>query len=625
MKFFTCLLDPTGHGISAEMRRAYESLPRTRGLVFKWQSAGSVAVLTGWDDSNGDPLVAEDGSYFAVGTVRLDNRDDLEREVDNDCKELTDLEVVLHLVAQHGTRHIPQLLGDFAFVVWNGKTRTAIVACDALGAKKLYYAERDGLFAFASRAEALSLEERYEVRYLVELLLLDDPSNRLTVYAGVRPVPAASMAVLGENGLAFQQYWDVAGFQVESRWAKSEHEAIETCRQLLARSVRLRLGAKGETWAQLSGGLDSSSVVSLIQWLAARGEIAHGLAGTVTYVDRQGTAADEREYSDAVVKRWGVKNTAVVDSPTWHEDGHAPPRPDQPRFDLLFYPRNRRLAEVVRTAGGRVLLTGWGGDELFMGSMLFFADWIAHGRVWAAIREMARRAAIGRVSFWELAYRNALIPLLPRPLQHQLTYDHRPIQPWLNRSTLQQYKLTSRAPIAAEYAGPFGHKYSYAAAVRVARLAHMWNRDGLADFLDVRHPFLYRPLVEFALRLPPELRARPYAHRWVVREAMRGVLPELIRTRVGKPETSDILAWCLKTQRATLTSLLQEPILADLGVLDGAELRVALDFALDRTGRGQYAHPEILSALAVEAWLQMRSGRWPRGGSLGSTEVVAQN
>ena len=623
MKFFTCLLDPDDRGISDTVRQAHESAARTHGLTFQWRVAGLLRVLAAWDEPYGEPLIAEDRHHVGVGTVRLDNRADLERWADCEATDLTDLELVLHVVARHGTRYVPQFLGDFAFIVWDGQTRTAVAACDALAVQRLYHAERQGLFAFASRAEALAVGEQYEVQYLIELVGLYAPSPELSVYAGVRAVPAGSMAVIERSKLTIRQYWSAADFESDPAWAHSEQEAVDSCRRLLVESIRLRLSRDGATWAQLSGGIDSSSIVSLVQWLAERGEIAHGLAGTVTFVDRQGTGADEREYSDAVVNRWGVRNETIVDPPTWHDDRYPPPLTDQPTFGLMFYPRDCRLSAVVRAAGARVLLTGWGGDEIFMGNMLFFADWVAQGRIWTAVREMARRAAIGRVSFWELAFRNAVAPLLAPSIQHRFVHDSSPFQPWLERGTLRRYGLTKQRPLTGEYGGPVRHKYRHAVAMRIGALTRLTNRDALADFLDIRHPFMYRPLVEFALRLPPELRARPHAHRWVVREAMQGILPDAVRTRVGKPGTGEALAWSLTMERARLAPLLQEPMLAELGVLDATKLRAAFDATAHRTQSAESMHGPVLSTLTVEAWLQLRSGRWPRGGLRDSTESVA--
>lgn len=622
MRLFTLLLDPEGQGIGDEVRRAYEAMPRRRRFGFAWQAFDHAAVLTAWDDPRGDPLVARDGNHIGVGMVRLDNRPDLERWAECKDEELTALALVLRVVARYGSKYIPQFLGDFAFVVWDGSSRIAISACDVFAVKRVYYAERNGLFAFASRAESLALEARYEVEYLLKLVASHGPPLDRTVYAGVRPVPAACMAVLRQRRLSLSQYWNAADIQAGHACAQSEIEAVQTCRRLLAESVCLRLGAKGETWAQLSGGLDSSSVVSLTQWLAERGDVPHGLAGTITFVDRAGTGADEREYSDAVVSRWGLKSEVIINPPTWHDKRFTPPLNDQPDLDISVYPRDRQLCAIMQAAGGRVLLTGWGGDQLFMGSMLFFADWLADGRMWPAFREMARRAAIGRISFWTLAYKNALLPLLPQAAQRRLVREDGEIRalPWLHQATMRQYGLTTQSAFVTEYSGPVGHKYEHAVAARVSALGQLTIPGLVADTVDVRHPLLYRPLLEFTLQMPPELRARPYAHRWVLREAMKGILPDKVRTRVGKQDTGESLAWTLATQRASLIPLLQKPILAELGILDAERLRAAFDATATRTGRGECMHAQVLSTLAVEAWLQMRSGRWPRGGHTSSAE-----
>jgi len=626
MRFFTLLLNPDGRGIPDGVRREYEVMPRRRRLEFGWQSFEHAAVLKAWDDPYGDPLVARYHNFLAAGIVRLDNRAQLERWADCKGEEPSDLELVLRVVARHGTKYIPQILGDFGFVVWDGASRTAVAACDAFAVQRLYYVTRNGLMAFACRAEPLALDDRYDLEYLIRLVSLADPAPGLSVYAGVRQLPAGSRALVTHGSLSVEPYWRAADFAREPLSSSSELETVEACRGLLVAAIRARLGAAGQTWAQLSGGLDSSTVVSLVQWLAGRGEIADGLAGTVTFVDREGTGTDERRYSDEVVRHWGVRNETIVEPPTWYDERYARQYTDQPAFDLHVYPRDRRLCEIVRAAGGRVLLTGCGGDELLTGSMFFFADWLVQGRVWEAFREMAHRSAIGRVSFWELAYKNALLPLLPKLLQQRLVYDQdeAPAEPWLVRETLHQHGVRRQSGAVPEYVGPVGGKYRHAIVSRAATLPNVAPHSTTADYLDVRHPFLSRPLVEFAVRLPPELRARPHAHRWVLREAMRGILPELVRTRVGKTETADALVHSLTTERARLATLLDRPILAELGIVDPRRLRAAFDATAYATSRREWMHAPVMSTLAVEAWLQMRSGRWPRAGAHEFREAAGQ-
>ena len=618
MRFFTCLLDVENHGISESTCRAYGALPRRRGLHFQWQASEGMQLLTAWDDDSGGPMLSrsQGGDWIAVGMARLDNREEVRGCVERADAGDSDLSLIRCGIARHGERFVSRLLGDFAFVVWNGRTRVAVAACDAFAVQRLYYAKADGLVAFASRAEALARRDEYDLRYLAELISHQKRSDDLSVYAGVRQVPRASMAQLHGPQLTVGRYWEPAGFAIEEEWSKAEHEVIAKCHSLMVKAVRQRMGGARETWAQLSGGIDSSSVVSCIQLMAGTGQLSHGLAGTVTFVDRHGTGTDEREYSNAVVNQWQVPNTAIIDPPTWFDATLEPPQLDQPRGDLHVYPRDRKLCAIVRAAGGRVLLTGSGGDELFSGTMLFFADWLARGKVWRTVREMARRAALGRVSFWELAYRTALLPLLPRVTHSMLVHDQdeMAVMPWLKPAMMRQFGIRGRhAMTEVAYGGRFGHKYHHAVVDMVAKLECQTHGGVLGDSLDVRHPFLYRPLVEFALKLPPQLRARPHAHRWVLRQAMRGVLPEKVRTRVGKPGTAQFLDWSLTVGRAHLSPLLREPVLADLGLVEPSRLRLAFQAALQHSPGSEALCGPLLHTLTVEAWLQLRSGRWPCG------------
>ena len=623
MRLFVCLIAPEGQRLPGPLQRRYELVARSRGLKYQWRQSGCVAVLVAGDDSDRHSLVATYGGCIAAGMVRLDNRAALEQWAGCRGGHLRDLELVLRTVARHGAKYVPQFLGDFAFVVWNGSTRTAVAAVDPFALKKLYYTERDGTFAFSSRAEALALEEGYDAQYLAELVAICSPSPELSVFPGIRPVPDATIAALARGKVTLQQYWSPNEFEPEPAGQVSAREAAEVCRQLLTDAVRLRLSAGGGVWAQLSGGLDSSSIVSITQRLVKQGAAAYGLAGTVTYTDRQGTATDEREYSNAIANLSHVRNVTIVDPPIWYDATYEPPHTDQPGFSLPFYPREQRLRGIVRGAGGRVLLTGIGGDELFTGTMLFFADWVARGRLLAAVLEMARRAATGHVSFWTLAYLNAVLPLLPRAVLHRLLRDEGQTPPWMPQATTQRYGLRERTFVVSTYAGRIGHKYHDAIATNVGGIGRGMDIGTLGDDLDVRHPFLYRPLVEFALRLPPELLVRPHARKWILREAMRGILPEQVRTRVGKGTPVELFVESLTAQRSLLEPLVQHPILADLGVVDGSKLRAAFDAAPREPHRKDQQHATLALTLVVEAWLQMRSGRWPSGSHLGSTAVTA--
>jgi asparagine synthase (glutamine-hydrolysing) len=623
MKFFVCLLLPEGDLVPDRLRDEYEAFPRARGIPFRWQAFGPVAVLLAGTGAQDTPLATGNDDGVTVGIVRLDNRRELELWSHCNSRDATDLEILGRIVLRHNTKYVPAILGDFAFVAWNSRTRAVLAACDALSVKKLYWAQRNDVLVFASRAEALALQETYEVQYLAERIAGCNTSPGLTPYRGVSAVPGGTMMLVEDGRRTLRQFW--SAYEVSSRpvWSRSEQEAVATCRTLLAESVRLRLGGSANMWAQLSGGMDSSSVVSMVQWLAERGVVAHGLAGTVTYVDLHGAGGDERRYAQPVAQRWGLRHEVIFSPPAW-QDGHvAIPMTDEPTMALEGVGREDRVLAVLRGAGATVMLTGSGGDVLFAGTMFFFADWVARGHVWAAAREIARRAVIGRASFWELAYRNAVLPLLPRALRRRIMDEQGTVPQWIDRTIARRYGLYDRATAPELYAGRIGHKYRDAAAAVVASVSPNLTVSFLDDHVDLRHPFYYRPLVEFALSLPPELCVQPHARKWVLRQAMTGILPEVVRTRIGKGAYDGAPTWALATQSAALEPLVRESILVDLGLVDARKLRIAFDAGRNERESRVSNAGMVLDTLSVEAWLQARSGRWPRGSRASS--AVASN
>ena len=126
MRLFICLLDPTGRGIPLATRRRYEALPRSRGVAVVQQSVSHAWFLAGGNDAASGAMIASQGDIVAVGLVRLDNRIDLEQWAECPGARVSDLDLVLRVVARHGTKYVPRFLGDFSFVAWNNAARTAI-------------------------------------------------------------------------------------------------------------------------------------------------------------------------------------------------------------------------------------------------------------------------------------------------------------------------------------------------------------------------------------------------------------------------------------------------------------------------------------------------------------------
>jgi asparagine synthase (glutamine-hydrolysing) len=274
----------------------------------------------------------------------------------------------------------------------------------------------------------------------------------------------------------------------------------------------------------------------------------------------------------------------------------------------MFWARERWRSEVLRDAGAQVLLSGFGGDHVLEGNIYFFADWVRAGAFGRAFGELARWAALGQSSFWKLAYTHALVPLMPTAVQSRLKVGSKPrIPAWVTRDSRDGMEEHANRVRRARPVGGALPWYGRHSAFLVQCFSRGIPRTDPFITYERRYPFLYRPLVEFTLQLPPEMKIRPGERKVALREAMRGVLPERVRTRLGEGGIGSRMLWSLNHERRRIESMLRDPMLAQMGFVDAESLRKAYHTA--RTGTSQLTVP-LFSTLALESWLLIESGRW---------------
>lgn len=542
------------------------------------------------------PLAARRGALAAVGDVRLDNRAELIRHAAPVDPHPSDLDLLLALFEVRGARCIPRLVGDFAFAVWDGRTRTLVAARDPLGVRPLFHARVDGVLLLSSRLEALAEDAAYDEAWVSGFLLGGSTDAERTLWADRRALPPGGMLVAAEGRVEERLWWRAEDFVPAER--ADGAEAAAEFRRLFAEAVRVRLGGPGETWSQLSGGLDSSSVVSMAQAMAAAGE-APGLAGTVTVVDSLGDG-DETRFSDAVIERWTVRNELVRDPWPWQDDGEPPAATDEPRPMFPFWARDRRMSGIVRAAGGRVMLSGQGSDHYLDGPDTHPADLLGTGRVREALRAVTLHAVAHRQSFYRGFWQNALLPLLPPALARHGTREAPPA--WVRPDFARRAGMTAPRPRSRP-----GRIWSDETAVYLRVLAGQLERGPFLEGMEMRYPFLHRPLAEFGLRLPVAERRRPGGSKWVLREAMRGILPETVRTRRGKGGIGARILWALQREAPRIRWLLDDPLVAQAGWVDADGVRGAVEHA--RQGQVENIS-HLLGTLSLETWLRVRAGAW---------------
>ena len=433
--------------------------------------------------------------------------------------------------------------GDFALVVYDAATRRLVLARDKLGTRPLYFAETSRGLAFGTRPRALlalpGVADAPNARWLATFAgghyrAIDNRESE-TPYAAIRQVPAAHALVYEDGAARLVRYWDLYEQDV---WATSEGELAEEYRELLLDAAGRRVRQFARPAFTLSGGLDSSSVLSC----AAIGTGEPQNAYSVTYEDRTYDESHEiRDMLETRVARWTpVHLDDAVDVFTTTERMVAVH--DEPVATATWL-AHFVLAERASADGVDALFGGLGGDELNAGEYeyfpMYFADLQRAGldqeleveidawarlhdhpvfrkdraRAFQQIGEMTDAAIPGRCLLnheRHARYRDAVDPDYFDLASYTPSMAH-PFTSYLsNRAYQDLFRETTPCCLRAQdrHAGAFG-------------------------FASVS-PFLDHRVVEFMFRVPARSKIRSGVTKKLLREAMRGVLPEETRTRVKK-------------------------------------------------------------------------------------------
>src|SRR6476661_872161 len=341
------------------------------------------------------PIANEDGQLQVVFNGEIYNHEELRKDLiarGHRFRTRTDTEVLVHLFEDDGERMLQRLRGMFAFAIWDRRRRRLFVARDHFGQKPLFYTERDGRLTFASEIKALLASDPalgvLSPVALDQYLTLRFVQAPDTFFEGVRALPPAHFLVW-ENGLTrTERYWDLS---YGPKWTFSEAETLERIDQLMAETVALHLTSDVPVGAFLSGGLDSTLVVSY----AARvlGPELRTFSMGIPYRD-----LNELPAAAAVARRYGTRHFAEEVTPSVVSDLprliSALDEPADPLSICLLHLARMTAREV------KVVLGGDGGDELFGGYDRYAADrWLdAYRAVPEVVRDLVATQVLQRMA-----------------------------------------------------------------------------------------------------------------------------------------------------------------------------------------------------------------------------------
>ena len=591
---YVCAYRPGGEPLTrAELFGAIARMRAGTGAELDYLLAGPFAAVVAQSPLR--PRLARRGTAAAVGDVRLDNRAELMSLLRTPLEhDAPDIDVVLALIDEQGDSAIARIVGDYSFVFWDARAQKVLAVRDAFGVKPLFVRDSHDVVLFASAVAPLQSDERLDGEFVAEFLVGAHGQSERTLWSDVRAVPAAHYARQQGTVRSLRRHWDPSRIQPA---AMSDADAVEQFRTLFDQAVANRI-EPGATWAQLSGGLDSSSIVAAA---ASRGNDM--LAGTLTLVDTMGDG-DERRYSDAVASKWGLRNEQISDFWPWQYDGAEAPLTDQPSPLYPFYARDRRVHRLARDEGARVVLSGLGADHYLAPTLDYITDMAARGKPGAAVRELTEWSVILRQSFWSLSRRQLVDPFLPARMRSGGAIHDVP--QWVRPEFAARYRMQQRAQFNDTYLGRPGQRVQTQTVANLNALQGWFERWPWGEDVELRYPFLHRPLVEAALAMPVSARVKPGMQKWVLRTAMGDRLPEVVRNRRTKGGIDSRILWAMQHEQACIDDLLRDSALESINAVDADALRADVDSARRGMTRNNVY---LMSALALETWMSVRAGR----------------
>jgi len=552
------------------------------------------------------PHVAHSGAVV-TWDGRLDNRTELVGLLQEVLTiNSTDVDIVAAAYEEWGTDCFAKLIGDWALSIWDARTRSLILAKDPIGTRHLYYSLDDDQVTWSTILDPLvlfagktfSLCEEYIAGWFSRF-----PAAHLTPYVGVHSVPPSSAVLIRAGKHRVSKYWDFDPGKRIRYNTDAEYE--EHFRAVFREASIPPLRSDSPVLAELSGGMDSSSIVCMADTVIARGTAETLRLDTISYYDDSEPNWNERPYFSLVEEKRdrtgchidvGKQELFKFESET---DGFAATpgsgggRPSESTL---------QFAACMASQGHRVVLSGIGGDEVTGGvptPVPELEDLLAAAR----FRQLAHQLKIWAINkrkpwfhlFCETA-RGFAPPAIVGVPKHM-----RPA-PWLDRNFAKRNRVTLRGyESRVKLFGPPPSFQENLSTLDALRRQLTCDPPPTQPLYEKRYPYLDRGLLEFMYAIPREQVVRPGQRRSLMRRALVGVVPDKLLNRRRKAFVVRGPIAAISTEWARLVEIIQHMTSTSLGIVDANKLSGVLQQARHCQ---EVAIVSLMRTLTIEVWLR---------------------
>ena len=478
---------------------------------------------------------------------RIDNREELLSTLDvaGPPGRVADADIVLAAHERWGEDCPKRLIGAFAFAIRDSDGRL-FAARDHVGLRPFYYYCGEDRFLFGSELKALwaagGVPRRLDEIRLSNYLTRQLQSHERTFFEEVMRLPPAHVLVADDDGIKTTEYWALDPDRTID--LETDEAYAERFRELFFEAVECRLRAKGPIGSTLSGGLDSSSIVSTADELREDGDSGPLYTYSAVFDEEELSSSDEREYIDAVLEKCSA-------TPRFFRGDQRDPLGDlktilyhseTPSLGNNFY-LNWNIYRESRKDDVHILLDGFGGDQVISHGMGYLPELAADGR-WLTLAGEIRafNEKFDRGSkIRELIFNQTLVPLLPswvRKAVMKMRHDEfrDVVNPALDPEFIERTDAKERLfdSVATRPATARTLHHNRLRSDLVVMILERLNKTSKAFNIEPRYPFFDRRLVEFCLALPADQKIQEGWTRYAMRNAMEGVLPTEVQQRPDK-------------------------------------------------------------------------------------------
>lgn len=575
------------------------------------------------------PTCSRDGNLVIVMDGRLDNLDELRRELNTDGSLPAGTPDALYVLAGYerwGPDVTRRLLGDFAFIIWDQRAQLLHCANDCMGAKPLWFVKMPQFVAFASDEEAFiglpGVEFRPSEELIASMFVVDMP---MTAKAGgwnenIIPLETGEQIIVDRFG-HFQRKVFGPVVQPPMLEFRTEADARHAFSDVFSEALRCRMRANGGVAALMSGGMDSAAIAAFApQVLSQLGETELATFSAVSESDESCIESDAiraliaarplRARMLTVPSLAGGLSIEELVALAWDRT--------HPTDNSLLVVA--ALGAMARSAGHRVLLSGVSGDVVANSPTWYAAPLLRRGRLIAAWREcraaQANHTYLAGSPIWWLLFRNAAAAFAPtwiRTLRARLCHAQFSVgedATLLNQRFLAQLDLPGRRRRAALLSARYDANDWQSAQLRSVA----WVRQGIGAYdrvvgqlgLEARDPWADRRVVDFFLALPLRFKVSDGRTKYLARSSSAPVLPEWVPWRTDKTHVGwKVTQRVMQEHRPTLNAFVENHLRYAEPYLDVAELkRRCAEFA--STGGLDYQNT-CYTALVLMRWLKRMS------------------